>query len=178
MKAGLSDTKDKKNKKLVMILIALLVVVAAMAGVIAFLAIRGNEKSNDEPKRNVVVNESNVKEVVSQLAKDEATPIGYYQVTMNSTWNFDNGAAISDNAYVENATSNTNAVYFDLVRSDTKETILASPVIPVGAYLKNISLDTVLPAGTYDCVCTYHLVDDDQKTLSTVSVSVKVVINN
>lgn len=178
MEKGLSGTKNKGSRKLIVVLIVLLVVVAAMAGVITVLAMRGKEKSNDEPKRNVVINESNVKEVVSQLAKDEVTPIGYYQVTMNSTWNFDNGTAISDNAYVENSTANTNAVYFDLVRSDTEETILASPVIPVGAYLKNISLDTALPAGTYDCVCTYHLVDDDQKTLSIVSVSVKVVINN
>lgn len=178
METGLSCTKNKDSRKLIVILIVLLVVVAAMAGVITVLAMRGKEKSNDEPKRNVVINESNVKEVVSQLAKDEYTPVGAYEVTMNSTWNFENGSSASDNAYVKNSVSNTNSVYFDVMRSDTKETIMESPVLPVGTYLDNITLDKNLKAGTYDCVCTYYMLDDNQKPVREVSLTLTINIRN
>ena len=95
---------------------------------------------------------------------------------MNSTWNFPSGDAPSENAYVENATTNTNPVYFDVVRDDTGETIYESPILPVGSHLENFELDTVLDAGTYDCVMTYHLLDEEEQEISTLQITVQVVI--
>lgn len=178
MKKNLSATRNKANKKLIIILIVLLVLIVVMAGVIAMLIIKGKKDNHTEPKRNVVVNENNVKEVVSQLAKDEYTPVGSYEVTMNSTWNFENSNSISDNAYVKNAVSNTNSVYFDVLRSDTKEIIMESPVLPVGTYLDNITLDKELAAGTYDCICTYYMLDDNQNPKSKVSLNLTINIRN
>ena len=40
--------------------------------------------------------------------------------------------------------TNTNAVYFDIMRSDTEETIFESPVIPVGSHMEGITLDKAL----------------------------------
>jgi len=57
------------------------------------------------------------------------------QVTMNSTWEFESGDKASSNAYVANSVNNETAVYFDVVRNDTQETIYQSPVIPVGGEL-------------------------------------------
>lgn len=130
----------------------------------------------DEKKRDVVVNEDNVEEIVSDMMEGVAP--GTYQVTMNSTWYFDNGLVSSNNAYVENAEANENPVYFDIARSDTDETIFKSPIIPVGSHLDDITLDEELPDGTYDCVMTYHLLDNDEETVSTVRVGVKIVIGN
>ena len=130
---------------------------------------------DDKPKRDVVVNEDNVDKIVSQL---ERPGDGVYQVTMNSTWHFDDGTASSDNAYVENAEVNENPVYFDLTRSDTNEKIYESPIIPVGSHLDKITLDSELEAGTYECVMTYYLVNEDEDIISTVRVSVNIVIDH
>ena len=79
---------------------------------------------------------------------------------------------------MENAEANENPVYFDIARSDTDEMIYESPVIPVGDHLDDITLDKELPDGTHDCVMTYHLLDDEEETVSTVKVGVKIVIGS
>ena len=137
------------------------VVIAGLLGTVIYLLVNRPEQkpSGDEPvSRNVVVNEDNVEEVLTQLRdQGQSTAPGYYEVMMNTTWNFPNGEEPSSNAYVKNVETNTNSVYFDVTLADTEETILASPILPVGSYLENITLDTVLSAGNYDCLVTYHL---------------------
>lgn len=95
---------------------------------------------------------------------------------MNTTWNFPSGDEPSENAYVKNAEANTNSVYFDVTRSDTEETIYESPIIPVGSWLDDITLDTNLPDGVYNCVITYHLLDDEDKSISTVKLTLTIVV--
>ena len=102
----------------------------------------------------------------------------YYEAKMNSTWYFEDGASPSTNAYVENVETNTNDVYFDVILSDTQEVIYESPVLPRGSYLQEIALDTNLSAGTYDCVIIYHLIDENQKSLSTVRFKLVIVVEN
>ena len=145
-------------------------VIAALCILIYFLL-----RKDDQPKRDVVVNEDNVDEILTGL--EGGPPTGTYQVVMNSTWHFKDGAASSDNAYVENSEENNNPVYFNITRSDTDETIFESPVIPVGSHMEKITLDKKLPAGTYDCVMTYHLLDDDQETVSTVRVALTIIVD-
>ncbi len=168
-----------------------ILVIAAMAGTIVFLVASNSKAKSDAYKeglqarqtaeavtRDVLVNESNVEEIVSSLANQEMTPVGYYEVTMNNVWNFEDGNSTSDNAYVENSTSNTNSVYFDVIRSDTDEVIYESPIMPVGTYNDKIKLKEFLEAGTYSCVCTYHLLDEENRPLSSVSVGVTVEVLN
>ena len=95
---------------------------------------------------------------------------------MNSTWDFARGDAPSDNAYVENVEANTNSVYFDVVRTDTDETIFESPILPVGSYLENITLDSNLSAGTYECLVTYHILDENDESMSTVKLTLTINI--
>ncbi|MDD5831183.1 MAG: hypothetical protein PUD13_07945 [Lachnospira sp.] len=175
-----STMLDKKsNNKIIFVIILLVVIIAALAGAITYLVINRNGKTEDNTvKRNIVVNEQNVDKVIADMSKDEFTPVGSYEVTMNSTWNFKNGKAVSDNAYVKNAITNTNSVYFDVVRSDTGDTILESPILPVGSYLDKIALDKELVAGTYPCVCTYHLIDENNKPISEVSLKLTIIIGN
>ena len=114
-------------------------------------------------------------EVIEQLA-EERTPPGSYQVTMNTTWNFPSGDEPSVDAYVKNAEANTNAVYFDITRSDTEETIYESPIIPVGSWLEDITLDSSLPNGTFPCFITYHLLDEEDKSISTVKLTLTIIV--
>lgn len=170
----MSEQKESNNsRKGGKIAIAVcVVVIVALAGVIVFLLL---EKQEKEPvRRNAVVNEDNVEEVLEHLK--EPVPAGAYEVKMNSTWNFASGDVPSDNAYVENVEANTNSVYFDVTRTDTEETIFESPILPVGSHLENITLDSALQAGTYDCLVTYHLLDDNEESISTVKLTLTINI--
>lgn len=150
-------------------------VIIALLVVVIILLLRGQKK--EEPKRNVVVTQDNVEEVVDNMALDEYIEPGYYSASMTNTWHFATGDAISEDAFVENKEENTNDVYFDVfLASDEENPILQSPVIPRGAELDNISLDTPLDAGTYDCVMVYHLVDEEQNTISTLRVGITIIV--
>jgi cytoskeletal protein RodZ len=135
-------------------------------------------ENNANEERSVITAE-NAEEAVTEMLADLPTNIPTsYTVTQNSDWNFPDGASASSNAYVENDPSNETPVYFDIVVDETGETVYSSPVLELGAKLENIKLDKELPQGTYPCTMTYHLVDDQQNTLTTVSVGVNLVIEN
>ena len=58
-------------------------------------------------------------------------------------------------------------------RSKTK----ISPVLPVGKRLDELKLNQVLPDGSYDALCTYHILDDEdpEVELGTVSFNVELL---
>jgi hypothetical protein len=174
------------NKTLIILGIVVGVVLIAMAAVIIVLLLGRNKteaptaptaEAPEEQKREVLVTEKNVEEVVEQMEQQQFVPPGYYTVTQNFTWHFPTGSENSTDAHVENITENTNDVYFDLFLADDEENpIYQSPVIPLGAVLEKFKLDTALEAGTYDCVMVYHLVDSQQRDISTVRMTVQVVV--
>ena len=133
----------------------------------------------DEPeKRPVLVNEQNAEQIAEALIEQESVPVGAYEVVMNSTWRFSDGTAPSENAYVENITANTNDVYFDVQLADSGETIYESPVIPRGTHLEQITLNRDLDAGSYDGVLIYHLIDENQRTLSTLRMAITIIVDS
>lgn len=174
MSTANSDQDGKKGRKKTVGIIILIVVILALVGVILYLVM---SRKPEEERRNVVVTPDNVEDVVRQMADEDFVDPGYYTVTMNYDWHFAAGDAVSSDAYVENMTENTNAVYLDLyLASDEENAIYKSPVIPVGSSLQDIALDQKLDAGTYDCVAVYHLVDEQQDTVSTLRVTVTVTV--
>lgn len=164
-----STAKDRKKRKLVLIILVLLLI-AAIA-VLVFLLTR-----KDEKERDTVVTEENVEKIKQQL--QEPVEDGYYKTKMSVDWTFEDGKSVSSDAYVANSKDNTRKVYFEVNRSDTNELVYSSPYLPVGTELKEIKLDKDLPAGDYECVLTYHLVDDEDEELTTVSVTVNLHILN
>lgn len=129
-------------------------------------------------KSNVVVTPDNVDDVISDMDDDDRTPVGSYEVTMNSDWVFPSASSTSTNAYVENSVNNTDTVFFTIALDGSEKDIFTSPYIPVGSSLKDISLDSDLAAGVYDAVLTYHLVDSSYTETSSVSVSITITIEN
>lgn len=167
-----NQSKGKGGKAALAVCVVIIIV---LLGVTIYLLV--SRQKEDEPvNRNIVVNENNVEEVLAELEQRQPVPVGYYETIMNSTWNFAAGDAVSDNAYVENAEGNTNPVYFDVTLADTGETIYESPILPVGSHLDNIKLDTSLPEGTYDSILTYHLLDEENRSISTLKVTVTINI--
>lgn len=162
----------KKNGKVVVI--ACIVIIVVLVAIIVLLL-----QKKEEPKRNVVVNEENAEEVVAQMAATEYTEPGYYTVNMATKWHFSKGDAVSEDARVDNVAINTNSVYFDVfLKDDEEEPVYSSPVIPVGSYLENIALEKILGAGNYDCVMIYHLVDEEQETISTLRVAFQIIVES
>jgi len=162
----------KSNRKGLIIGIIVACVVIAIIVVVILIVLR--PKAEVTSKRNTVVTPENIEEILN--GKSDSVGAGSYNAIMNSEWVFENGSSASTNAYVENSAANVNDVYFDIVRNDTGETILTSPVIPVGSHLSDITLDKALDAGTYDCTVIYYLLDDNGKTLSQVQISLTIVV--
>lgn len=161
--------EDKKKKRLLLIFLAILLVAAV--GLAVFILSR-----KDEDGRETVVTEENVEKVKQQL--QEPVEDGYYKTKMTVDWTFEDGESVSTDAYVANSTDNTRKVYFDVNLADTQELVYSSPYLPVGTELKEIKLDKDLSAGDYDCVLTYHLVNDDDEEITTLSVTVTLHILN
>jgi hypothetical protein len=179
----MSEQKQKKSigKGGTIALVTCGVVIIVLLVVVIVLLVKKDTQTStsateSEPKRNVVVTPDNVEETIAQLEESELAPSGSYVVSMTDDWHFTDGSSASSDAYVENAVENTYDVYFDITLADTGETIYSSPVIPIGSYLEDITLDKVLEDGVYDCVITYTKVDSDQNPQGSVSVSLTITI--
>ncbi len=173
----MSGKKKEPNhgKKTIIVVIICALIVIMLLGIIVYLLVK-----KDEPeRRNVVVNEENAETVAEEMAEEEYVEPGYYTVSMDTDWHFSKGDAVSDDARVENLAENTNDIYFDVFLSGNEdEPIYKSPIIPRGGYLENITLDKPLDQGIYDCVIIYHLVDEDQETISTLRVAFTISVDS
>ena len=132
---------------------------------------------DEAPKRNVITMDT-VEEVVDNWLTNGSGGPAYYEAKMNSTWYFGDGSQPSSNAYVENVANNSHDVYFDVQLADTGEVILQSPVIPRGAYMEHITLDKDLPAGSYNCIIIYYLVDAEQRVQGDLRMTLQIEVAN
>lgn len=172
-----SAVKNGKGGIKAVIIGSVVIIVILVIVIIGLLARQGNSDIERETKRNVVVNQQNADEVAEELIHQEYVAPGYYSVQMTTTWHFQTGDAVSEDAYVANDAGNTNDVYFDVFLAEDESTpILESPVIPRGAELDQIALDTPLEAGNYDCIMIYHLVDEEQNSISTLRVGFTIIV--
>ncbi|MCH5342795.1 MAG: hypothetical protein J1E64_02060 [Acetatifactor sp.] len=176
--------EGSKNKKIGLFFIGGLVAVIILLVVIIVLLMRKPAEvpevpdASEEPRRSVVVTQDTVDDLVENMLQGDYVAPGYYSVSMTTTWHFAKGDGISEDARVDNLAENTNDVYFDVFLADNEgEAIYQSPLLPRGSSLNDIALDTVLSAGTYDCVMVYHLVDEEQNTLSTLRVAFTIVVD-
>lgn len=157
------------------------VIIIILIVVVIYLLLKKDVDSIDEetvPYSGVVLPD-NVDEVADAMKEQEITPIGYYEVRMNTEWTFPDGNTPSSNAYVANKESNQYPVYFTIeLADDSERNIYTSPLLTVGSELKEIQLDEPLEKGSYDCVLIYHLMDEDDNEQSRVSVKVSITVEN
>lgn len=172
----------KKGGNIAQIVVKSLIV-ALLAATLSLLSACGKRQAETTPEpdtgntRSVLVTPENVEEAVEELINEEYVAPGYFAASMSNVWHFATSDAISEDAYVANRTENTNDVYFDLFLADNQDAaIYESPVIPRGGALENFALDADLDAGMYDCILIYHLVDENQETVSTLQVEVTVIV--
>jgi hypothetical protein len=151
------------------------IIIALLIGVIVFLLIP--KDGQQEESRNVVVTQDNVEEVIEQMEVKEPVQPGYFETSMTNEWHFADGKSASKDAYVANVEGNTNDIFFDVVLAeDESHFVYKSPVLQRGAYIEDIVLDEDLDPGVYNCVMIYHLVDDDQNTVSTLRIAITIYV--
>jgi hypothetical protein len=165
------------------LIIGVFVTLVVLIGVIVFLVVKlttQTQNTVEEPKeKKSVVLPENVEEIVSDWVEDANTYAPeYFTVVQNSTWTFPDGNSNSTDALVENDRENETAFYFDVVEDSTGEVVYSSPILELGAKLGGFKLDKPLDAGEYNCTMTYHLVDEDQKELTTATVGVTIIVQN
>lgn len=174
---GSEKSKPASKINTILIVVLIIVVVALIAVVVYFFR---NPRTESVPQttapREVLITPENVSQKVAQLQTRNSD--ASYTTSMSIDWNFKDGASASTDAYVENDVSNSRSVYFDVLLSPDNDTIYSSPIIPVGSMLKDIRLDRELQKGDYKAIVVYHLVDDDNKDISTVSVAINLHILN
>jgi hypothetical protein len=171
-------TSGKGGNKLVVIGV---VVIAILLATIAVLLVRLNKPTKEEPKETKdVVTAENVEEVIDEWVNesDNKSIPKYYTITQNTEWTFSDGSSPSNDAFVTNDVENESPVYFDVIIDETGETIYSSPVLELGAKIERFELDKKLDKGDYNCTLIYHLVDENQNELTTVSVGTIIHILN
>lgn len=62
---------------------------------------------------------------------------------------------------IENSPANRYNMQVDIARSDTGETIYSSDVLEPNYHIQYAKLDESLPAGTYNCIATFHALDPE-----------------
>lgn len=174
---SVSSSSKKSSSALVVGIVFGVIALVLVITVIAFAFSPSQTTENTtNAQRDILVTPDNVEEILAEI--QETNPDSAYTASMNIDWYFEDGASPSSNAYVENAVENSRTVYFEVFLADTKELVYSSPYIPVGSTLEHPALIVDLDAGDYDGICVYHLVDDNNVELSTVSVAVTLHILN
>ena len=161
--------QPKSNHKPI-ILVSLAAVILVIGGIMVWFVFGGDQAPN------LVVTPDNVDELLAEREEAEITPMGSFEVMMNTTWTFPNSNSASTDAYIANSINNNDTVYFTITLEGSEEPIYTSPYIPVGSRMENVTLDCDLEAGTYDTVLTYHLVDGEYQESSKVAVALEIII--
>jgi hypothetical protein len=170
-----------KSKGLYVCIVAAVIVIIALVVVVACLLSKRDADTADTEtqgavpdSRATILTTENMDEVLAKAA--EPVVAGTYYCSMNTEWHFEDSSSPSYDAYVANSVDNSYTVYFDVFLEDTEQLVYSSPYMEVGAELDELTLTEKLDAGEYPAIVTYHLVDDQHETLSTVSVAVTLFV--
>jgi len=189
---------DKQNRQKTLIIAAVVAVVAIIAVLIAVIValltrepvteivyepvvqliegpgIGGYERNPGG--RGFIVTEDNVEEVRAELEARRLAPEDrYYEASISADWRFATSLTPSKNVIVRNVAGNSRTVFFDIT-IEGYGVVYVSPYMPLGSEHSNFALDVELPAGTYDAVVTYFLVDDDYNIVSDLSIQVSIKV--
>lgn len=174
--------RDRRNI-IVMIIIAFVILIAALVTCIVLLLTKQKEEPvqvSEGPARSTVldrgvVDKDNAGDIMDEI--NEKVSKGMFECKMTTAWTFDDGKSESPNAYVANVENNLYTLYFDVYEETTNELLYSSPMLPVGTELKNFKLDKELPAGEYDAVVMYTMVDENQEEVSSVGFKVTITVS-
>lgn len=178
------ENTEKKNKNMIVIIIAALVIVIAALIVCVVLLLTKQKEEQVSDSGNVTntsvldrgfVDDDNVENIMDEMT--EKVSEGMFECKMTTAWTFDDGKSAAPNAYVANVENNLYTLYFDVYEETTNELLYSSPMLPVGTEIKNFKLDKELPAGEYDAVVMYTMVDENLEEVSSVGFKVTISVS-
>lgn len=182
-----TGSENKNNKAVIILIIVLAVIIIAFVAVVAFLIgrmERDGGSDSDTGRREVaesarlILDEDSAQNVLDEMRKEVEE--GMFECSMSTEWTFKDGSSESKDAYVANSANNTHPFYFDVILDGTEEVVYSSPVVPVGSRLTDFKLDKQLEAGTYEAICKYVLLSDEesQEEISTANFVITITVNN
>lgn len=148
---------NSKNKKL--IVIGIIILLLAVIGVLIFMLFRKDGKEREQTD-GYVINESNYQQIQEDMVDEVAE--GYFETYMNTTWTFENGTSVSQDAVLGNSPNNTKPIRCEVILEDTGEIVYKTGAIPVGTVLDPFGLDKDLDAGTYEAICQIYLLEEQE----------------
>ncbi len=166
---------EKNKSKVKIIIIAVIIVLLIVIGGLGVVIYNLMNKPAEIQKTERAVSEGLIVDENYDRKASEAR----FTTDMNMIWTFPSGSDVSNNAHIGNSSANLYECYFEIYLNDEEQTILySSPVLPVGKSIDKLKLNQVLPDGSYDATCTYHLLDDEDpdKELGTVSFAVSLMV--
>lgn len=165
-----SEGKTSKKKAIIIAIIVALLVVIGVLGFVIYSLLHKEEAP--KPQRDISEG------LIVGDDYDKKASEARFTTDMNMIWTFPSGSKVSNNAVIGNSSSNLYECYFEVYLDDEEQTMLySSPVLPVGKRLEKLELDQTLPDGSYDAICTYHILDDEdpERELGTVSFTVSLM---
>ena len=170
------------NRWIIIAVVAVLVV--ALVICIVLLVSRSGDTGETQVNDNVdasqtaldrgFVDESNMDDIMSEMS--DKVEDGMFECMMSTAWTFDDAASSSPNSYVANVESNRHALCFDVYEEQTNELLYSSPILPVGSEIRDIKLDKEIPAGDYNAVVMYTLLNEAYEEVSTVGFRITISI--
>lgn len=161
-----TETTKKSSKLVIGLVVALLLVVIA-AIIIVFVVLK-----KDKPKPNTTV--SNI--VLEEGQEVESVDPGYFTVQMQLLATSSDGENFVGT--IANAVDNLYQVYVTIALEDTGEEIFRSELFPVGSQIDAFTINRKLDKGTYNCVLTFHNMEEDGETeVSMVNVAYTLNVN-
>lgn len=181
-------TKKEGGSGRLIIIIGILIIALLLAVIIILLLKKEPEQAQTVPEQptarevanssRIVLDEETAQSTIDEMR--EQVEEGMFECSMSMEWTFADGDSESKDAFVENSKNNTHPFYFDVVLDGTDELIYASPILPVGSQLTNFKLDKPLAAGTYQALCKYTLLKDEesQEPLSAANFVITISVQN
>lgn len=165
--------EQKKSKKKILIIV-IFVVLIGVIGALGAVIYQLTNKQNQVQSQKRAVSEG----LVVEENRDRKASEARFTTDMNMIWTFPSGSDTSNNAEIGNSASNLYECYFEVYLDNEEQTLLySSPVLPVGSRIDKLKLNQVLPDGSYEAICTYHILDDEdpEQELGTVSFAVSLM---
>lgn len=150
------ETKGAEKPEFILIGTLLAVTIGLLITVVVLLVRKGPEAEKESGV--YVMGEGNYSQIKEEMS--DRVSEGYFETYMTMNWIFPDGSSEASDALLGNSPNNVKPIRCEVLLSDTGEKVFSTGVIPVGAQLPAIRLDTDLDAGVYGAVCRIYLLDE------------------